>query len=100
LYKSFTGQCLWYAGPNAINNVTGFAKFYSRSHKAVMHVYDASGNVIETRAPWRFQRVVMPSVQSASSMFSHKRKKKVSTFVATPTTKEARLANPGYEKAH
>ena len=35
---------LWYGEPNAI----GYAKFYSRSHDAVIHVYDESGNVKET----------------------------------------------------
>jgi hypothetical protein len=39
---------LWYAGPNAISNAVGFAKFFSRSHRAVIRVYDAAGNVIET----------------------------------------------------
>ena len=39
---------LWYAGPNAITNAIGFAKFYSRPHDAVIRVYDAAGNVIET----------------------------------------------------
>ena len=39
---------LWYAGPNAITNAIDFAKFYSRSHDAVIHVYDEAGNVIET----------------------------------------------------
>jgi len=35
---------LWYGEPNAI----GYAKFYSRSHDAVIRVYDEAGNVIET----------------------------------------------------
>jgi hypothetical protein len=35
---------LWYAGPNAIS----YAKFYSRSHDAVIRVYDATDNGIET----------------------------------------------------
>ena len=35
---------LWYAEPNAI----GYAKRRSRSHNAVIRVYDAAGNVIET----------------------------------------------------
>ena len=35
---------LWYAKPNAVNN----AKFRSRSHDAVIRVYDDAGNVIET----------------------------------------------------
>ena len=39
---------LWFAGPNAIANAIKFAKFYSRSHDAVIRVYDAAGNVIET----------------------------------------------------
>ena len=39
---------LWYAEPNAISNAIGYAKFYSRSHDAVIRVYDEAGNVIET----------------------------------------------------
>jgi len=33
---------LWYGEPNAI----GYAKHYSRSHDAVIGVYDTAGNVI------------------------------------------------------
>jgi len=39
---------LWYGQPNAITNAIGYAKFYSRSHDAVICVYDAAGNVIDT----------------------------------------------------
>jgi hypothetical protein len=39
---------LWYTGPNPLSNAVGFAKFFSRSHNAVIRVYDAAGNVIET----------------------------------------------------
>jgi hypothetical protein len=39
---------LWYGKPNAISNAIDYAKFYSRSHDAVIRVYDAAGNVIET----------------------------------------------------
>jgi hypothetical protein len=39
---------LWYAGPNAISNAISFAKFFSRSHNAVVRIYDQAGNVIET----------------------------------------------------
>jgi hypothetical protein len=31
---------LWYGGPNAINHAIGYAKFRSRSHDAVIRVYD------------------------------------------------------------
>jgi hypothetical protein len=41
---------LWYTKPDAISNAIGYAKFYSRSHDAVIRVYDAVGNVIDTRA--------------------------------------------------
>jgi hypothetical protein len=40
--------CLWYGEPDAVNNAIGCAKFFSRSHDAVIRVYDESGNVIET----------------------------------------------------
>jgi hypothetical protein len=39
---------LWYAGPNAISNSIKYAKFSSRSHDAVIRVFDGAGNVIET----------------------------------------------------
>jgi hypothetical protein len=39
---------LWYGEPNAISNAVGYAKFRSRSHDAVIRVYDESGDVIET----------------------------------------------------
>ena len=35
--------------PDAISDAIGYAKFYSRSHDAVIGVYDETGNVIETR---------------------------------------------------
>jgi hypothetical protein len=39
---------LWYDGPNAASNAVDHAKFRSRSDDAVIRVYDAAGNVIET----------------------------------------------------
>ena len=39
---------LWYGELNAISNAIDYAKFYSRSHRAVIRVYDEAGNVIET----------------------------------------------------
>src|SRR5437867_737872 len=39
---------LWYAELNAVSNAIGYSKFFSRSHDAVIRVYDAAGNVIET----------------------------------------------------
>jgi hypothetical protein len=44
---------LWYGGPNAVSNAVGYAKFRSRSHDAVIRVYDETGNVIEISAPSR-----------------------------------------------
>jgi hypothetical protein len=37
---------LWYTKPD---HAIGYAKFRSRSHRAVMRVSDAAGNVIETQ---------------------------------------------------
>ena len=39
---------LWYGEPNAVSNAIGYAQFYSRSHDAVIRVYDAAGNIVET----------------------------------------------------
>ena len=38
---------LWYGKPNAVSNAIGYAMHSSRSHQAVIRVYDAAGNVIE-----------------------------------------------------
>ena len=38
---------LWYGDTNAVANAIGYAQHYSRSHDAVIRVYDAGGNVIE-----------------------------------------------------
>jgi hypothetical protein len=39
---------LWYDGPNAVTNAIGYAMHSSRSHDAVIRVYDSAGNMIET----------------------------------------------------
>jgi hypothetical protein len=44
---------LWYAGTNAITNSMDYAKFYSRSHDAVIHVFDATVALVETDQPRR-----------------------------------------------
>jgi hypothetical protein len=40
---------LVYGGSNAISNAIGYAENFSRSHNAVIRVYDAAGDVIETQ---------------------------------------------------
>jgi hypothetical protein len=39
---------LWYGEPDAISNAIDYATHHSRSHDAVIRVYDDTGNVIET----------------------------------------------------
>jgi len=39
---------LWYGEPSAVANAIDYAKFYSRSHDAVIRVNDEAGNVIQT----------------------------------------------------
>jgi hypothetical protein len=39
---------LRYGKPSAVSNAVGYAKFYSRSHDAVIRVLDEAGNVILT----------------------------------------------------
>jgi len=40
---------MWYRGPTAITDAIDHAKFFSRSHDAVIRVYDDAGNLIETQ---------------------------------------------------
>lgn len=42
---------LWYTKPE---DAIGYAKFFSRSHGAVIRVYDADGNVIEMHQNARY----------------------------------------------
>jgi hypothetical protein len=49
---------LWYGEPNAVANAIGYAKHRSRSHGAVIRVYDETGNAIDARARGRFQRAM------------------------------------------
>jgi hypothetical protein len=39
---------LWYGEPNAVANAIDYAEYRNRSHRAVIRVYNAVGNVIET----------------------------------------------------
>ena len=39
---------MWYRGPKAIADAIDHAKFFSRSHDAVIRIYDQAGNMIET----------------------------------------------------
>jgi len=47
---------LWYGEPNAVANAIGYAMHSSRSHDAVIRVYDDAGNVIETHEQLREQK--------------------------------------------
>jgi len=39
---------LWFEGPEAINEAVKYARFFSRSHPAVIHLFDESGTIAET----------------------------------------------------
>jgi hypothetical protein len=50
---------LWYGEPNAVEDAIGYAMHNSRSHDAVIRVYDAGWQRDrDARAHWRFQRPV------------------------------------------
>ena len=46
---------LWYGEPDAVANAIGYAMHRSRSHDAVIRVYNDAGNVIKTHERKRFQ---------------------------------------------
>jgi hypothetical protein len=41
---------IWYAGPDAVRNAVAYAKYrsHSRSHRAIIRVFDERGNATET----------------------------------------------------
>ena len=41
---------IWYAGPDAVRYAVAYAKYRSRSHRAIIRVFDEEGNVTETHA--------------------------------------------------
>jgi hypothetical protein len=56
---------LWYREPNGISNAIGYAEHRSRSHDAVIRVYDEAGNVIGThehasdfKEPWPLENTI------------------------------------------
>jgi hypothetical protein len=48
-----------------VEHAMGYTGFHSRSHDAVIGVFDEANNVIAThKHTWRFQRVVKPAITS------------------------------------
>jgi len=47
--KLFRYGPIWYAGPDAIRNAIAYAKYrsHSRSQRAIIHVLDDSGDVVQ-----------------------------------------------------
>jgi hypothetical protein len=42
---------IWNGEPKGTSNAVVYAKFYSRSHAAVIRVYDEAANVLEKHDP-------------------------------------------------
>ena len=71
-FRSAAIRSAFYGGPNAASNALGYAKHYSRSHDAVIHVYDDAGNVIEAHEhKGRFERAV--ALREPKSRYTVKR---------------------------
>jgi hypothetical protein len=63
--KMFSVGRLWYGEPNAIGNAIEYAKFFSRSHTAVIRVYDGRWQRDRNaRTRGRLQRIKEPLVFS------------------------------------
>jgi hypothetical protein len=69
------GDCLplgllWFEGPEAISDAINYARFFSRSHTAIIRVFDESGTVAETlEFTGDFARVVNISARSAIAAY-------------------------------
>jgi hypothetical protein len=60
---------LWYGEPNAVSNAIGYAIHRSRSHQAVIRVYDEAGNVIAILELSAYQLAVLDSFGSRAPLF-------------------------------
>jgi hypothetical protein len=70
---------LWYGEPNAISD----AKFRSRSHQAVIRVYDEAGNIIGTHeqtGPFRGRPGAPPSRLVETLSLAYLRVEKIDAF--------------------
>jgi hypothetical protein len=59
---------LWYGEPNAMSNAIGYAKYYSRSHDAVIRVYDEAGQC-DRDANWPYRNSLTGYCVFASSAY-------------------------------
>ena len=64
---------LWYDGPGALSNAIGYAEHRSRSHHAVIRVYDGTGNMIEThehKGDLKSRRAILFATQDLARLSS------------------------------
>jgi len=80
---------LWYGEPNPISNTTGYAKFYSRSHDAVIRVFDESGATGRSKAIFlRFILMVNRTCETGSQC-----ERNLESPIENPIARVAKLAD-------
>ena len=80
---------LWYGEPNAISNTTGYAKFYSRSHDAVIRVFDESGATGRSKSIFlRFILMVNRTCETGSQC-----ERNLESPIENPIARVAKLAD-------
>jgi hypothetical protein len=61
---------LWFEGPEAIGDAVNYARIFSRSHPAIIRLFDESGTAVETlEFADDFSRVVNISARSAITAY-------------------------------
>jgi hypothetical protein len=87
---------LWYAEPDAISNAICYAKFYSRSHDAVIRVFDEAGNVIENARARTTKRFPRRDARQQSRSFAREnpRLRRIFLLSKYPADRSARSAQP------
>jgi hypothetical protein len=55
---------LWYGEPNAISNAVGYAKLCSRSHDAVIRIYDSAATLLELTSTRAVHSTALLTVQN------------------------------------
>jgi hypothetical protein len=61
---------LWFEGREAIGDAVNYARFFSRAHPAIIHLFDESGTLAETlEFAGDFSQVVNISARSAITAY-------------------------------
>ena len=86
---------LWYGEPNALSNAIGYAKVFSRSHDAVIRVYDEAGPFLSSLRRSKILVRRTPDIASLSFTLGYRDFVNVAPLHLGEKFAQAHRASPG-----